>query len=300
MSLYSNAGGQGKTPDTGLGMGSYLVDSELGARTRYAAPSVPGTEDRPVNAPGPGTAPPADYNYDGGLPVKYDVPSVQKERMQLRSAVRQAASLEPRDAGTVMRTDPITDEEVNYLASMKDQAELADFDRYVNKLIDPRKPGNLKWLMEIYPEFVNRRIQQVHTDYEFALRNQMIDSWGINTFGDLHFKYLVDQGKVDGPRLAKHQSLADEYAPGLLSPWTFSTDTRPRRLRLPFASAKFGKRPGDGAADKENWELNEDAGTGKSLSRGRGLGDLAVSMYAQNARQDAELGGLTRPVAFAY
>jgi hypothetical protein len=52
-------------------------------------------------------------------------------------------------------------------------------------MIDPRQPGNLKWLMEIYPQFVDRRIKQVHTDYEFALRNQLIDSWGVNTFDDL-------------------------------------------------------------------------------------------------------------------
>lgn len=52
--------------------------------------------------------------------------------------------------------------------------------------------------IEIYPDFVTRRIQQVNTDYEYALRNQMIDSWGINTFDDLHFKYLVDQGKIKG------------------------------------------------------------------------------------------------------
>ena len=101
----------------------------------------------------------------------------------------------------MIRTDPISDEEVSYLQAMKDQSELADFDRYVNSLVDPRKPGNLKWLMEIYPEFVNRRLSQVHTDYEYALRNQLIDSWGINTFDDLHFKYLVDQGKVKGPHL---------------------------------------------------------------------------------------------------
>jgi hypothetical protein len=285
-----------------------LVDAELDARTKYAAPSVPGLTDAPAN-PGEASLAGLGYNYDGGLPVKYDVPSVQKERMQMRQAVRKAAALEERPAGAanVVRTDPITDEEVNYLASMKDQAELADFDRYVNKLIDPRKPGNLKWLMEIYPEYVNRRIQQVHTDYEFALRNQMIDSWGINTFGDLHFKYLVDQGKVDGPRLQKHTSMADEYAPGLLSPWTFlaNGDNREgKRLRLPFASAKFGKRPGDGANDARLWELDERVGRGKTMSRGRGTQELANSMYNPGARRDRDLatagGPAVRPVAFAY
>jgi hypothetical protein len=52
--------------------------------------------------------------------------------------------------------------------------------------------------MEVYPEYVNRRLQQAHADYEYALRNQMIDSWGINTFDDLYFKYMVDQGKLQG------------------------------------------------------------------------------------------------------
>ena len=260
MSMYSRAGAQGANPDTGLAMGAGLVDAELAARTHYAAPTVPG----PQAAPGDMGDAAANYHFGEALPVKYDVPSAAKERMQARQEVRRAAGMAGGAPG-VMRTDPISDEEVNYLQAMKDQAELGDFDRYVNSLIDPRKPGNLKWLMEIYPEYVNRRIQQVHTDYEFALRNQMIDSWGINTFDDLHFKYLVDQGKVDGPRLGRHANLHDQYAPGLLSPWSFRAngDNREDKLKLPFASAQFGARPtlpGEAVtrATRDRWALPDD------------------------------------------
>ena len=105
------------------------------------------------------------------------------------------------DSKGVLRTDPITEQEVEYLKTMEEQAELADFDRYVQTLINPRKPGNMKFLMEIYPQFVERRIQQAHTDYSYAIRKQMIDQWGVNTFDDLHFLYLMDQGKVGGPAL---------------------------------------------------------------------------------------------------
>ena len=183
------------------------------------------------------------YNYQPSLPVKYAVPSQAKERMAARQAIRQAAGGE---AGTgleqgVIRTDPISDEEVSYLQAMKDQSELADFDRYVNSLVDPRKPGNLKWLMEIYPEFVNRRLSQVHTDYEYALRNQLIDSWGINTFDDLHFKYLVDQNKMKGPHLqADLTDRAAGYSAGYLSPFQFK-NIRMDGVRLPFASARLGR-----------------------------------------------------------
>ena len=273
MGLYSRAGAQGANPDTGLAMGNYLVDTELAARTHYAAPSVPGrTDPNATVTTDNGRDVTANYNLGDALPVKYDVPSAAKERMQARQEVRRAAGMAGGAPG-VMRTDPISDEEVNYLQSMKDQAELADFDRYVNSLIDPRKPGNLKWLMEIYPEYVTRRIQQVHTDYEFALRNQMIDSWGVNTFDDLHFKYLVDQGKVDGPRLGRHADLRDQYAPGLLSPWSFTANGDNRKgLHLPFASAQHGARP----TNRSDWAMDDE---NQPLAYGRRTSELAQSMY---------------------
>ena len=184
--LYAGAGPEGRPADTGMEMGRELYGAELAARTRYTAPLVGDPRIAQPNGgmgtPGDPNAPQEYYNYQSSLPVKYAVPSQAKERMQARAAIRQAAGDEPAsgmDCG-VIRTGPISDEEVSYLQAMKDQAELADFDRYVNSLVDPRKPGNLKWLMEIYPEFVNRRLSQVHTDYEYALRNQLIDSWGIN------------------------------------------------------------------------------------------------------------------------
>ena len=271
MGLYRNAGPENNPADTGLGMGRMLYDAELAARTRYQDPVVPkqGPTEMTENDL-PGHARPSYYNYQPALPVKYAVPSAAKERMVAREAIRQAAGR----TGT-NRPDPITDDEVNYLQSMKDQAELADFDRYVNSLIDPRKPGNLKWLMEIYPEFVNRRVSQVHTDYEYALRNQMIDSWGINTFDDLHFKYLVDQGKVDGPHLTPNYKPGLGYEAGYLSPYQFQS-TRGNGVRLPFASAQVGASAGG----PNNWVMDD---TGMPLTGGRGLGEMAASMYGDAA-----------------
>ena len=282
--LYAGAGPEGRPADTGMEMGRELYDAELAARTRYTAPLV-GHPDSAVpsrTAPGAGVnAPPEYYNYQPSLPVKYDVPSQAKERMQARSAIRQAAASEATTPG-VLRTDPISDEEVSYLQAMKDQSELADFDRYVNSLVDPRKPGNLKWLMETYPEFVNRRLSQVHTDYEYALRNQLIDSWGINTFDDLHFKYLVDQGKVKGPHLqADLQNQEEGYTAGYLSPFQFK-NVRFDGVRLPFASSRFGRR----ADGPDGWTMPDDQAI---FGRGRSDVAMASSMY----NNDNTVEGLT-------
>ena len=287
MGLYSSAGPQGTPADTGMAMGRGLYDAELAARTRYAEPAMGPDNPQPIVGAGTiggegRTDAPGYYNYGPDLPVKYSVPSAAKERLVARQAIREAAAGAP---GGGTRIDPITDEEVNYLQAMKDQAELADFDRYVNSLIDPRKPGNLKWLMEIYPDFVNRRIQQVHTDYEYALRNQMIDSWGINTFDDLHFKYLADQGKIKGPYLQTDIEPGAQYSSGILSPFNWQS-IRESGIRLPFASARFGKSAADGAS----WVMPDGR---NPLSRGRNDAAMATSMYgtqdsvAQNPARDA-------------
>jgi hypothetical protein len=225
---------------------------------------------------------PAHYNRTSGLPIPYTAPSDAKEEMVMRSEIRRAAGKENVGESHVMRVDPIHDSEVQYLKSMKDQAELAKFDDYVESFIDPRKPGNMKWLMEVYPDYVTRRLQQAHTDYEFALRNQMIDSWGMNTFDDLHFKYMVDQGELSGPRLKhKEPSLDGSYTPGYLSPFNFglSATTSGTGMRLPFASAGHGERP----TNPGLWTINR---ADRPLGNGNSYSQLAHGMYNRTTNVD--------------
>ena len=209
------------------------------------------------------------------LPVSYVGPSAAKDDMARRQAIRSGINAASRQEGpgAVMRTDPIQDSEVQYLKYMEDMSELAKFDQYVESFIDPRQPGSMKFLMEVYPEYVNRRLQQAHADYEYALRNQMIDSWGINTFDDLYFKYMVDQGKLDGPTLKRDKKqLADKYAPGILSPFAFATKFNGMdKLGLPFTSAKTGRRPEDNAA----WQVKREG----PFSDGGSRAQMASAMY---------------------
>lgn len=288
-------------PDLGRAFGQELSGRELAMRQHYVTPSNDEnargqmrSRSEAINGgqvlPAGSELPPYYNNFDG-LPVPYSAPDGMKENFMLRSAIRDAAGKEIRNATAngqapgVIRTDPISEGEVAYLKSMKDQAELAKFDDYVETYIDPRQPGNMKWLMEIYPDYVNRRLQQAHTDYEFALRNQMIDSWGINTFDDLHFKYLVDQGKVSGPRLMNRRGAVDDsYTPGWLSPFNFQSPNKgSNQMALPFASAVHGRRP----ANPADWTMDR---SGRPLGEGNTEGELAAGMYA-NARPAQPLPG---------
>ena len=268
-------------PNLGTGIGANLSARELAAREHYVDPgsSNPNLtvnengfrENRAKEVNNDAKLPFYYNNYDG-IPAPYAAPSALKEKMVMKSAIREAAGKE-NNAPNVMRTDPITDDEVAYLKAMKDQTELAKFDEYVETLIDPKQPGNMKWLMEVYPDYVERRLQQAHTDHEFALRNQMLDSWGINTFEDLHFKYLVDQKKITGPSLkVEVPALDNTYSPGLLSPFNFQSPDNGTRMYMPFASSKVGKRP-DNAND---WSYDR---RNRAMGNGNDLPSLAAGIY---------------------
>ena len=255
MSLYNGHTGQASV---GLDTAQELHSYEMGQRQKMTPPTGGQDMSRPSGAP-------EWYNYSGMAPAKYAVPNELKDRMVARAAIRNAAA--EQGSSAVPRPDPITDMEVDYLQTMSRQAELADFDRYINTLVDVRKPGNLKWLMEVYPEFVHRRVAQVHDDYDFAIRKQMIENWGVNTFDDLHFLYLCDQGKIDGPALTKRVSKDAAYKTGWLAPFQFHQKHKPG-VQLPFASASVGQRP----ARRTDWTQSD---SGQPLGGGRDLNSMA-------------------------
>ncbi len=270
MSLYNSASGGAGVGDI-HGTAGRLHQFEMAERQKNAAPTGGADMTRPAGAP-------EWYNYSGMQASKYAVPNEMKDRMVARAAIRNAAQSDA--SSSVPRPDPIRDDEVDYLQAMQRQSELADFDRYINTLIDVRKPGNLKWLMEVYPEFVHRRVAQVHDDYDYAVRKQMIQNWGVNTFDDLHFLYLCDQNKISGPELTRRKTKDASYRTGWLSPFQSHQKHQPG-VQLPFASATSGPRP----ARRTDWTQSDG---GQPLGGGRDLNTMA--RHVMNLNVDRQSG----------
>jgi hypothetical protein len=269
-------------------MATGLADSRMAQQQHYVPANRGGQNDPAGRMPARSDAVNGDnipyyYNQFDGLPVAYTAPSELKERMDLKHSIRMAAGKE-NIGSNVMRVDPIDEGEVAFLKSMKDQAELAEFDDYAETFINPRQPGGMQQMYQVYPDYINRRLQQAHTDYEFAMRNQMIDSWGINTFEDLHFKYLVDQGKLTGPQLVhKSQPVDASYAAGVLSPWAFR-HTQGSEMKLPFSSAAIGQRPPEG----NSWTLDRQ---NRPLGNSNSQQAMATAMYGGPTATERRAGG---------
>ena len=113
--MVSNAGDF--NGDTMQGQADYLAQGSLNLRQKYAEPQ--GWDANNTNTVGGGGSGlegdaflPSYYNTYGAYPKKFAIPTQQKERLQAREEVR--ASVPVKTAGGVMRTDAITDEEVDY------------------------------------------------------------------------------------------------------------------------------------------------------------------------------------------
>jgi len=292
------AASTGSRMDTGASTAAELDATRMAYQQAYSDPVVFRPETSITGGPpnqnglgGPWTAQhevPAGYNTSGPYPAKYSLPTPAKERIVARNALRRQAPMpNAGGAGTVM-VDTVTEDEVDYLQGMNRQAELADYDRYVSTLVDPRQPGQLRWLYEVYPDFVHRRIAQVQQDFDFAIKNKLIDMWGINSKEDLDFKYLVDQGKIDGPRLYRPPPPYDDmYRAGWLSPWHYMRG-RERGVNMPFTSAQDGPRP----PGTNMWTMSDMDGIGRRqpLSHGRGWEQMAHAYWQRDGaggRSDA-------------
>ena len=123
----------------------------------------------------------------------------------------------------------------------------------------------------------------------FALRNQLIDQWGINDFSDLKFKYMVDQGIITGPKLGEHVEKDALYTPGYLAPWKFkhwfNTDTEKDGLRLPFASANYGRKPPGN--DPSRWSMpNAKA----PISTSRDSIEFATALFRTKGAANQDVG----------
>jgi hypothetical protein len=246
---------------------------------------------------------PAWMNMNGipHMPVKYDQPSEDKAELDRRNELV--------EKGDVTRIMPI-DKELSYMKYMEDLQELAKFDNYVEALVDPKAPGSADFLFKVYPEYVNRRMAQAQKDYEFALRNQMIDMWGINTFDDLYFKYMVDQGQITGPSLVRtgpNDTADDEYVSYNFLPARWRRKFNASTLNLPYTTSKIGSRTTgslnrSGLPYSNTYGRDHAAGIGGAHATGRtsaffdSNGETDGPSYPPNAdkrhRRTARPGGL--------
>ena len=256
-------------------MGKRITAMGDAYKRRYEEPFDPSApsgnrNDPSFDASGVGQPGGAPYwmNTKQPAPVSYTSDTPEKKDFRFREAIRQQSNKNDKSA---VRFDPITDGEVQMLKDMKDQVETAKFDKWFNAMFDPLRPGGFKEIMHFYPEFVQRRVQQAATDYEFAMRKEMIDTYGPQSPEDLVLMYMLDAGEIEGPSLKRTGKPTSEYKAGILAP--YGQVKGRRRIGVPGASNQFAGR------DYKRTFFDEGA-----LEQNSGVNELAAEMYKKSSK----------------
>ena len=273
---YAQTQAHGPHPDVGADTAQMLARMSLEDRARYAEPTADTTPLAAAGLSTPEAMHAQNFNTMPGAPVKYAAPNPMDEHLAAKQEIRDAIGQIPQTQNAVMRTDPITDLEVEAYRRKVDQVELSKFEDYVTAKYDMDRPGEFSWLMKIYPEYVYRRLEQQHTDFNFAVHNNLIEQYGVQTFDDLYFKYQIDQGYIDGPHLTRTNYIDDKYVPGLLSVFAFRDMYQKKQKEgtfLPGARNRLAgsRKPGNPA----QWQLKN-----RPLSQGRD--EIAASISSKS------------------
>lgn len=126
----------------------------------------------------------------GDYPTLIHPETPQDERIRMKGLLADAGG------NKVQRVMPYGEEELAYMQQLKTEAEQAEFDRWLSRKFDPHEPGQLRWLMSIAPDYVQRRVEQMKTDLELEQWDRMLKSFGVDSKEDLQMQHLLEKQKV--------------------------------------------------------------------------------------------------------
>lgn len=154
------------------------------------------------------------------------------------------------------------------------QARAADKDKFLHSMVDRRAPGVNDYIRTVNPGMLEREVSEVHSGFDYAIKNMLIDMYGIQSPEAFEFKYAVDQGEISGPQLANILPANSNYSAGYFAPASWKTPVRSAEntMKMPFSSAKIGNRPNPGT----EWKLKKPGPFGQQND----LTNIVKNLYA--------------------
>ena len=153
---------------------------------------------------------------DYGQPLYTTAPEAERVDMKL-SAMRAL-----KDQGV---TTQLSDKDVDYMISIKEQLERAKYNKYLANLYDASSPAERRWFTKLYPEFVQIRKQMIDEEAELQKKIAYLTITGIQTREDAMFWFGLQQsGRMPtGKALYEADAYtsidsANTYKPGIFAP----------------------------------------------------------------------------------
>lgn len=146
----------------------------------------------------------------------YSFPSAEKDKFAFRDYMRRTGAFAADVPGQVTNWN-IQDGDIDMMYQAYKEREQFEFELWLSKHVDIRKPHNFEWLQRLAPEYIAKRIEQFDRAQNQQRRKEFIKHFGIHTRDDLMTKYHLDRngGMYYDPNDPVNQQTG--YLPGMFA-----------------------------------------------------------------------------------
>lgn len=143
--------------------------------------------------------------------AQYTVPTLEKEKYAFKEQLIAADSgASGNSAAQWLRSD--RDVDIRY--DMWKRGQVYDKDRFAMSFVDMREPGNAQWMSTIYPEFMDRRMDEINRKHKILADLERIKAFGVNTRDDFDLVYSIRAGRIAAAGKNSGNMTVAGYTPG--------------------------------------------------------------------------------------
>lgn len=149
------------------------------------------------------------------IPGIYAYPDAKRERFLMKQQLKETKALAPpKDSGQTLTWTP-DKEDVDVMMDLEQARRTFEYHRWIESLMDIRLPGNLRWLQENAPDFLQYKMNALNTALKMFEQEAKIKMLGIQSEEDLQYAFMKSNDMLRDGRTMDNKN---RYVRGFFNP----------------------------------------------------------------------------------
>lgn len=223
MTSYASGKGGTAKPVTGSGKGAISAENQRQRDWMLAMQQKYPSATESVTVP----------DANGGnsrktIPGEYAYPTAERERFLLKQELKRDGALAGfADKSQQQLVWTPSESDINVMMDLEKARRTFEYHTWIESLMDIKQPGNLRWLQENAPDFLQYKMNALKTSLKLIEQEAKINALGIQSEEDLQFAFMKSQDMLrDGRDMTPQNRYVKGFfnpgynIPGKPGPWT--------------------------------------------------------------------------------
>lgn len=161
------------------------------------------------------------------LPGVYARPTAARERFLMKQELKNNDDYAPKGDNQI-QTWQSTEADIDVMMDLEQARRTFEYHTWIESLLDIKQPGNLRWIQENAPDFLQYKMNALNTALELIKREATIDALGIQSEEDLRFVFMKSMNMLrDGRSMENNRYVKGFFNPGYNVPKQAGPFTKP-------------------------------------------------------------------------